>query len=279
MSLLLRKLKLTSTFWISADKSDAILSRRILNDESLKALIDQDFIRAINERKQRLEVALSKLWGVQFPLLMFFVFMLIPISAEVSLFGISPHNAQGFREIALLIWATVAVHSSYLAVQKVTLDSLLKAHVTYLAGGNKNVEDALKLRYGISLIWIPASPKGIFYTRRNAVLFSVFVVTTTLFTLMFFIITSAIPLLALIDTWRHPVFGPWATWVVIVYAILGEVVSISSVVVSLAPLPQTRIETDKLLAIVQEGLKALQQRSLFSPMPPPPPEDHKEHIS
>ena len=103
--------------------------------------------------------------------------------------------------------------------------------------------------------------------------------TTTLFTLMFFIITSAIPLLALIDTWCDPVFGPWATWVVIVYAILGEVVSISSVVVSLAPLPQTRIETDKLLAIVQEGLKALQQRSLFSPMPPPPPEDHKEHIS
>ena len=85
MSLLLRKLKLTSTFWISAEGIRRDTFTQILNDESLKALYrPKTSFAPLTKESNGLEVALSKLWGVQFPLLMFFVLMLIPISAEVE---------------------------------------------------------------------------------------------------------------------------------------------------------------------------------------------------
>jgi hypothetical protein len=150
----MRRVKWASTSWLSAGRIRRDRFLRLLSNEQTKALFDDVFIRGVEDRKNALDARQLKIVGLQFPIFMFLLFTLIPINVPISILGISPSGSQGLREIVLLVWASLATYASLVSIEQNSLRDILLAFVSHRASGSSDAQEVLKLRYGLSQLWM-----------------------------------------------------------------------------------------------------------------------------
>ncbi len=123
-------------------------------------IFDENFIeKIVIRRKGAFNLAL-KLGALQLPIFVFLLFALIPIEANVSIFGVSPTANKKLREILLISSALLGVCSSGLAVYNTILTEILNAYVAKRSKGDKVVQEYLGIAYGVDFFVLPHTEVG-----------------------------------------------------------------------------------------------------------------------
>jgi hypothetical protein len=240
----MRRVKWASTSWLSAGRIRRDRFLRLLSNEQTKALFDDVFIRGVEDRKNALDARQLKIVGLQFPIFMFLLFTLIPINVPISILGISPSGSQGLREIVLLVWASLATYASLVSIEQNSLRDILLAFVSHRASGSSDAQEVLKLRYGLSQLWM-AEPADdhIVRSRVWALVATACIIGVLILLFMLGLILVGTPLLVLFDVYRHPAFSPPITAFVITYVIVSDVVGISIFLIFFAWFPYRNQES------------------------------------
>jgi hypothetical protein len=119
--------------------------------------------------------------AVQIPIFAFFVLSLIPIDANSSVLGVSPTSSKHLREILLVVSAVLALGTSFIGYHHDVLTEILAAHVEGRSKGDKDVQEMLKISYGIALFPLPPRTQGYLQLGRGFHLFvNIFAVLTAM---------------------------------------------------------------------------------------------------
>ena len=144
----MRKIEWLTTRWLLPRHLRSELYSEAFSKKEFSELLGPTFLESTEARRDRLEGRQFKILGMQFPLLALLVFSQLPIKAKISVFSISPADAQSLREIAIVISVTLGVYSVFLDDQVRKLNEIIATYVARLPKGNRIVEQLLAIRYG-----------------------------------------------------------------------------------------------------------------------------------
>jgi hypothetical protein len=106
-----------------------------------KETLNEKFIEGVQKRRDEVLKWAMKLYGVQVPLFAVLMLALLPLSAKVSVFGITVEGSRNVREIVVVVSALLGIIASLFTVHRAALAEIVKIYVERLSKGNKEVRE------------------------------------------------------------------------------------------------------------------------------------------
>jgi hypothetical protein len=175
--------------------------------------------------------------AVQIPIFAFFVLSLIPIDANSSVLGVSPTSSKHLREILLVVSAVLALGTSFIGYHHDVLTEILAAHVEGRSKGDKDVQEMLKISYGIALFPLPPRTQGYLQLGRGFHLFvNIFAVLTAITLAILALGALYIRFKVLEDIYFAPSFSTTVSVWVIGFVVMCDVVGSLIFVLTTGPI-------------------------------------------
>jgi hypothetical protein len=163
------------------------------------------------------------------------------IAAEFTIGGISFRQISPVKEILLFVSSTLVVIVAYLGLQVRAMNTALSAWLekTYSPGIREVARLKLMGLPGEAGAW-PSSGNPSIHPASLRHGYAIVVALALIVWLVIFILaTFAINIIIIVDTIRNPNFPPLWSWMVVAYAIAGQIISTALSALHFLPLPYT----------------------------------------
>jgi hypothetical protein len=123
---------------------------KLLEDEALRRdVFNEDFFKALEQRRGKYNDLVRKMMIVYGTITLLLGLTVLSIHMPVSFLGMSATDAHGLRELLLLAGSTIFLMATHPRLESDEVGELLGVRAVFLAGGNKEALNALRLRYGL----------------------------------------------------------------------------------------------------------------------------------
>lgn len=197
--------------------------RALFASSAMKSVFDAEFFKVITARHFELQSRSLRLLAIQVPLFLILVLPLIPIKINVSLFGLTPADTKGLREILLIVMSCIGLFDRSTTAQISFLREMLEARNALVTGKNKDANQVLSLAYGFNNMWSPYPDDPDLKPSLTVRLFNITgIALVVCFTVFVLCALFAIQVLIFIDIYNKPSFSTGASVAAIGFAILAD---------------------------------------------------------
>ena len=175
--------------------------------------------------------------AVQILIFAFLVLSLLPVDANFSVLWIAQTSNKNLREILIVVSAVLALGTSFIGYHHDVLAEILAALVERRSKGDKDVQEMLKISYGIALFPLPPRIQGHLELGWGFRLFVYIFAALTAMTLAILALgTIFIRLKVLEDIYFAPSFSTEVSVWVIGFVIMCDVVGLFIFLLTTGPI-------------------------------------------
>jgi hypothetical protein len=217
--------------WVKASKLRRAKFLEVIRKN--ENILDEKYFEAVTKRRSSVFGALLKAYTIQIPILTFLVLSLIPIQANVSIFGLSPTSNKNLREILIVVSAMIGLGIGFVNYYHDALSEILAAYAERRSKGDKDVEELLKVGYGLDIFPLPPPKHGDIQLGWGYLLFLFFFAFVAL-SLLGVVAAGAlyIHFLVLQDIYYKPSFSTTASLWVIGFVLVCDFLTITIAIFS-----------------------------------------------
>ncbi len=183
----------------------------------------------------------------------------MPTKVSGTIFGVSIESAKTLREVLLIVSSTLGIVALIIQNQLFYLNEMLDVVAIKQSAKNKSLNEFLEIRYGTNFLLVSDYSddlKGGAFKVITAVIFIAAFVS--LFLIIGFL-GLAVHVLNLIEVYNHPNLSPGLSKLVMTYVILADVVSVTTIILTVSILPyQTWEDFNKLQKLKDKDEAAYQ---------------------
>ncbi len=203
--------------------------RQLLSKSDLEEIFGNSFIEGLEKRKESLERVQWRLIAIQVPLFLFLAFSLLKLDVNLNVLGISAGVSQKLREVLLLLSTTFGVISATMNRELGFVKEMMKAFIEKQSGTDNNLKEFLEARYGLSLISpLQSFDSDLIVGKTQFVGFIIWIASGLVFVGMLILMAVAVQFLNLIEIYLNPNVSRGASFFVIAYVVLGDVIALGS---------------------------------------------------
>ncbi len=173
---------------------------------------------------------------VQIPIFALLVLSLIPVDASSSVLWTSPASNKNLREILIVVSAVLALVTSFIGYHHDVLAEILAAHVERQSKDDKDVQEMLKISYGIALFPLPTTQGHLELGRGFRLFVHIFAALSAITLVILALGTIFIRLKVLEDIYFAPSFSTEVSVWVIGFVFLCDVVGLLIFLLTTGPI-------------------------------------------
>ena len=175
--------------------------------------------------------------AVQIAIFAFFALSLITSEANPSGLAFSPASSKNLREILIVVSAILGLGIAFIGHYHDVLTEILAAHVERLSKGDKDVQEMLRIAYGVDLYPLPPKSQGRLELGWGYRLFvRVFAVLTAVTFVISALVALFIRFKVLEDIYFTPSFSTTVSVWVIVFVVITDVLGLFMFILNTGPI-------------------------------------------
>jgi hypothetical protein len=229
--------RLYTKLWVSASTLRQAKYLEIIRKND--GVLGDKYFEDVDKRRSSAAGLRLMACAFQIPIFAFFALSLIPIEADFSVLGISPTSNKNLREILIVVSAVLGLGIIFIGYYHDALTEILAAHAERRSKGNKDVQEMLKISYGINIFPLPPRTQGYLELGWGRLLFvGIFAVLTAMTLVIFTLGALYIRLKVLEDIYFRPSFSTivsvWVIGFVLICDVLGLLIFLLNTVAGIS---------------------------------------------
>jgi len=195
----------------------------LFSKSELSEILNSEFVKGVESRKDLLEGRQYRLWAWQIPLLLFLTLSLLPTKVSGSIFGISIESAKTLREVLIVLSSTLGILSLFVTNQVGYLAEILQVAAQKQSKQIKDLKEFLDVRYGTTVMLSRNFSDEFLIGNTQIILAAILLVAFLLLVGMLLLGGLLIHVLNLIEVWQRPNFPDPLPFFVIAYVVLADI--------------------------------------------------------
>jgi hypothetical protein len=189
---------------------------------------------------------------VQIPIFAFLVLSLLPVDASAPVLWTSPTSTKNLREILIVVSAFLALVTSFIGYHHDVLAEILAAHVERQSKDDKDVEEMLKISYGLALFPLPGNQGHLELGRGFHLFVRIFNVLSAITLVILALGTIFIRVKVLEDIYFAPSFSTEVSVWVIGFVVMCDIVGTLIFFLTTGPIRARNFEDGRAKEAVSE---------------------------